>query len=185
MSRCEQSTEFWTLWACTKFCCIEILAFFHAWSFHICRKGVVMCRDSVETEWVYVVKSGSCRVLKSLHEAKPDLQGLEHQEYSADVKAVKGEDTNNPRLFFHSDFRLSFPNLLNEFCSSCLHINRIDCPRQKTKRNNWTEEGYISAFAWSNADSPLVISCGWLCVEKSESLWLSNQYHHPIFSVYG
>ncbi len=49
-----------------------------------------MCKNSVETEWVYIIKSGSCRVLKSLFETKPDVQGVHYQEYSPDVKAIKG-----------------------------------------------------------------------------------------------
>lgn len=50
-----------------------------------------MCRDSVNSDWVYFVKSGSCRVLKSLNETRPDLLGLEHQVYSPNVKSVKGK----------------------------------------------------------------------------------------------
>ncbi len=40
-----------------------------------------MCRDSNKSEWVYVIKSGSCRVLKSLKATRPDVKGLEHQPY--------------------------------------------------------------------------------------------------------
>jgi hypothetical protein len=30
------------------------------------RKGLVMCKDSNKNDWIYVVKNGSCRVLKAL-----------------------------------------------------------------------------------------------------------------------
>lgn len=30
------------------------------------RKGMVMCKDSNKNDWIYVVKNGSCKVLKAL-----------------------------------------------------------------------------------------------------------------------
>ena len=61
-----------------------------------------MCRDSTDTEWVYVIKSGSCRVLKSLNETKPNQLGLEHQIYSVDVKSSKGERFRYSEAFAHN-----------------------------------------------------------------------------------
>ena len=52
-----------------------------------------MCRNSIDAEWVYIIKTGSCRVLKSLNETRPNLLGLEHQIYSAEVKSVKGNES--------------------------------------------------------------------------------------------
>nr|XP_022321378.1 cyclic nucleotide-binding domain-containing protein 2-like isoform X2 [Crassostrea virginica] len=40
------------------------------------RRGLLLCKDSNTSEWVYIVKTGSCRVLKSLHSARPNLPGL-------------------------------------------------------------------------------------------------------------
>ena len=56
-----------------------------------------MCRDSIDAEWVYIIKTGSCTVLKSLNETRPNLLGLEHQIYSAEVKSVKGNAIIFPR----------------------------------------------------------------------------------------
>ena len=42
-----------------------------------------MCRDSNNSDWIYVIKSGSCKVLKTLHSTQPDIRGLEKQTYSA------------------------------------------------------------------------------------------------------
>lgn len=47
------------------------------------RRGVVMCADSNKSDWIYVIKSGSCRVLKSLEYAQPNLSGLKQEEYSS------------------------------------------------------------------------------------------------------
>lgn len=40
------------------------------------RRGLLLCKDSNISEWVYIIKTGSCRVLKSLHSAKPNIPGL-------------------------------------------------------------------------------------------------------------
>ncbi|XP_064636320.1 uncharacterized protein LOC135493189 isoform X2 [Lineus longissimus] len=40
------------------------------------RRGVIMCRDSINNEWIYVVKTGSCRVLKALQPVKADMQTI-------------------------------------------------------------------------------------------------------------
>lgn len=42
----------------------------------IYRRGLLLCKDSNISEWVYIIKTGSCRVLKSLHSAKPNIPGL-------------------------------------------------------------------------------------------------------------
>ncbi|XP_071125080.1 cyclic nucleotide-binding domain-containing protein 2-like isoform X1 [Mytilus edulis] len=35
------------------------------------RRGVLLCRNSNTSEWIYIIKSGSCRVLTELHDTKP------------------------------------------------------------------------------------------------------------------
>ncbi|XP_048775168.2 cyclic nucleotide-binding domain-containing protein 2-like isoform X2 [Ostrea edulis] len=40
------------------------------------RRGLLLCKDSNISDWVYVIKTGSCRVLKSLHSAKPNIPRL-------------------------------------------------------------------------------------------------------------
>ncbi|XP_076468500.1 cyclic nucleotide-binding domain-containing protein 2-like isoform X2 [Babylonia areolata] len=37
------------------------------------RRGMVLCKDSNQSEWIYVIKSGSCRVLTALHAVKPSI----------------------------------------------------------------------------------------------------------------
>ncbi|VDI12988.1 Hypothetical predicted protein [Mytilus galloprovincialis] len=35
------------------------------------RRGVLLCRNSNTAEWIYIIKTGSCRVLTELHDTKP------------------------------------------------------------------------------------------------------------------
>lgn len=53
------------------------------------RRGVLLCKDSNITEWLYVIKSGSCRVLKDLVDTKPNVPGLEFIDYSTCTATVK------------------------------------------------------------------------------------------------
>ncbi|XP_028406606.1 uncharacterized protein LOC114529077 isoform X2 [Dendronephthya gigantea] len=46
--------------------------------FHFFRRGAVLVKDSNRSDWIYVVKSGSCRVLKKLKKVQSRL--TEHQE---------------------------------------------------------------------------------------------------------
>ena len=48
----------------------------------ICRRGVLLCKDSNHSEWIYVIKSGTCKVLKDLIETKPNIPGLEIIPYT-------------------------------------------------------------------------------------------------------
>ena len=50
-----------------------------------CRRGVVMCRDSNKNEWIYIVKSGTCRVLKLLSKVRPNMSVL--TQMTSDLKA--------------------------------------------------------------------------------------------------
>lgn len=36
--------------------------------------GTLMCKDSNEDEWIYVIRTGSCRVIKALTQTIPKLQ---------------------------------------------------------------------------------------------------------------
>ena len=38
------------------------------------RKGVLMCKDSSESEWIYCIKTGSCRVLKKINTNHDNLR---------------------------------------------------------------------------------------------------------------
>ncbi|KAK3611132.1 hypothetical protein CHS0354_014877 [Potamilus streckersoni] len=41
------------------------------------RRGVLLCKDSNHAEWIYVIRSGACRVLKDLHATKPIASGVD------------------------------------------------------------------------------------------------------------
>ncbi|XP_052796040.1 cyclic nucleotide-binding domain-containing protein 2-like isoform X2 [Mya arenaria] len=53
------------------------------------RRGVLLCKDSNTSEWIYVIKSGTCRVLKDLYDTKPNIPGLERIPYSIDQTYIK------------------------------------------------------------------------------------------------
>jgi hypothetical protein len=36
--------------------------------------GTLMCKDSNEDEWIYIIRTGSCRVIKALTQATPKLK---------------------------------------------------------------------------------------------------------------
>ncbi|XP_071089026.1 uncharacterized protein [Haliotis cracherodii] len=38
------------------------------------RRGVLLCKESNTTDWIYVILTGSCRVLKSLYATKPTFE---------------------------------------------------------------------------------------------------------------
>ena len=40
----------------------------------LCRMGTLMCKDSNEDEWIYVIRTGSCRVIKALTQVTPKLR---------------------------------------------------------------------------------------------------------------
>ena len=58
-----------------------------------------MCRDSNKSDWVYVIKTGSCRVLKKLVSTKPNLPGLEKQDYHPVTGVTKGMDATSVYLY--------------------------------------------------------------------------------------
>ena len=112
-----------------------------------------MCRDSTDTEWVYVIKSGSCRVLKSLNETKPNQLGLEHQIYSVDVKSSKGDK------FLYSDFCVHNYMRTNNYelhspkkteCSNSFTESSLSLRRRKGKKQPHTV-GFLNLY---NAMSP-------------------------------
>ncbi|WAQ98799.1 CNBD2-like protein, partial [Mya arenaria] len=71
------------------------------------RRGVLLCKDSNTSEWIYVIKSGTCRVLKDLYDTKPNIPGLERIPYSIDQTYIKlppiphSHDSSTPRDDHH------------------------------------------------------------------------------------
>ncbi|KAK2168762.1 hypothetical protein LSH36_14g03078 [Paralvinella palmiformis] len=59
--------------------------------FHFFKRGVVIVQDSNHSDWLYIIKSGSCRVIKQLKGVVPRLEG------SAKPKLRKEE--SNPSLY--------------------------------------------------------------------------------------
>ncbi|XP_048248593.1 uncharacterized protein LOC124151217 isoform X1 [Haliotis rufescens] len=54
---------------------VEILSEYHqACMFHYFNRGQVLVRDSNNSDWIYIVKSGSLSVLKKLQAAQPDVR---------------------------------------------------------------------------------------------------------------
>ena len=49
------------------------------------RRGTVMCRDSNKTDWLYVVKSGACRVLKRLDVVNKETSKQTFQRKQPDI----------------------------------------------------------------------------------------------------
>ncbi|GFN82200.1 cyclic nucleotide-binding domain-containing protein 2-like, partial [Plakobranchus ocellatus] len=43
------------------------------------RRGIVLCKDSNSSDWIYVVKSGSCRVIKALRHGHAQQTTSEHR----------------------------------------------------------------------------------------------------------
>ncbi|XP_045203529.2 cyclic nucleotide-binding domain-containing protein 2-like isoform X2 [Mercenaria mercenaria] len=53
------------------------------------RRGVLLCKDSNSTDWIYVIKTGTCRVLKDLFDTRPNIPGLEYVPYSLNQSFTK------------------------------------------------------------------------------------------------
>ena len=63
------------------------------------RRGAVVTDDSVKSEWLYFIKSGTCQVLK-------DLKGL-------NPKQLKQNKNKLPSKKLPTDFSMSLPRLGN------------------------------------------------------------------------
>ncbi|GFR60613.1 cAMP-dependent protein kinase regulatory subunit [Elysia marginata] len=68
------------------------------------RRGIVLCKDSNSSEWIYVIKSGSCRVIKALKHAH--AQQKLHE--CAQTRIGRSEKEND---FNHSKPRHSMTSL--------------------------------------------------------------------------
>ncbi|KAK6172958.1 hypothetical protein SNE40_016508 [Patella caerulea] len=53
------------------------------------RRGVLLCKDSNKSDWIFVIKTGSCRVLKSLKSTKPNLPPLDLGSYICSLDLSK------------------------------------------------------------------------------------------------
>ena len=57
----------------------------------IFRRGVVMCEDHNTSEWIFIIKSGTCRVLKALAAVHPNVPGVANLGYApAPDEAARG-----------------------------------------------------------------------------------------------
>ncbi|KAK2146642.1 hypothetical protein LSH36_592g00048 [Paralvinella palmiformis] len=74
------------------------------------RRGVVMCRDSNRADWIYIIKTGSCKVLKKLLATKPNVPGLEQLRYS-DVTDNKNTSWHPPHVHRGQHLRSAFSSL--------------------------------------------------------------------------
>ncbi|CAF1152595.1 unnamed protein product [Adineta steineri] len=53
------------------------------------RIGTLMCKDSNEDEWIYIIRTGSCRVIKSLTQVTPKLKTRKKPEVIYDSFGTK------------------------------------------------------------------------------------------------
>lgn len=53
------------------------------------RMGTMMCKDSNEDEWIYVIRTGSCRVIKALTQVTPKLKTRKKAEVIYDHFGTK------------------------------------------------------------------------------------------------
>lgn len=90
---------------------LRTLDLFHGWPveklpydnpriclFTFFRRGVLLCKNSNTSDWIYIIKTGTCRVLKDLHETRPNIPGLEHVQYSPRQSYVKLPPLLQPKL---------------------------------------------------------------------------------------
>lgn len=65
--------------------------------FHFFRRGAVLVKDSNRSDWIYIIKSGSCRILKKLKEVQSRL--TEHQNRVVGFERVSSRITNSTEQF--------------------------------------------------------------------------------------
>ena len=81
---------------------------------------MLLCKDSNTSEWIYIVKTGSCRVLKDLIETRPNIPGLEFIDYSAFDTTVSKYNfvLQSHKLYFD----VALTSLLSNGDSVAVHI---------------------------------------------------------------
>ncbi|XP_067661264.1 cyclic nucleotide-binding domain-containing protein 2-like [Haliotis asinina] len=63
------------------------------------RRDTVLCKESNSGEWVYVIMTGTCRVLKNLHDTKPTLTRVGNQSLTSPrTKTPTPRNTPTPRV---------------------------------------------------------------------------------------
>lgn len=86
------------------------------------RRGLLLCKDSNTSEWVYIIKTGTCRVLKALHVVKPQIP-------SPTFSTAKAKNLLSTNFFSGCDQQLSVSSsnifTLNFLCFGLDH-HRID-----------------------------------------------------------
>ncbi|CAH1777770.1 unnamed protein product [Owenia fusiformis] len=58
------------------------------------RRGIVMCKDGSNSDWIYILKTGNCRVLKGLTLTKPNFPGLISDD---EINANNNDETANSK----------------------------------------------------------------------------------------
>ncbi|XP_052077496.1 cyclic nucleotide-binding domain-containing protein 2-like isoform X3 [Mytilus californianus] len=108
------------------------------------RRGVLLCKDSNNSEWVYIIKTGNCRVLKSLQPTRPTIPISEHDiKNSHDI--IKLPPLISPRSTSSCNTSLSIQ-------SSPSHTSVSSASRKK-KRRRCTVDSLINILH-STSDSP-------------------------------
>ncbi|KAJ8297714.1 hypothetical protein KUTeg_024245 [Tegillarca granosa] len=94
------------------------------------RRGLLLCKDSNSSEWLYIIKTGSCRVLKALYCTKPNIKGLKTK--SSD----KGSNIRLPPLNSSDSSSSSSP-------SSEMSLLHQSMEREENKRR---QHGYTLGY---------------------------------------
>ncbi|CAG2237358.1 unnamed protein product [Mytilus edulis] len=109
------------------------------------RRGVLLCKDSNNSEWVYIIKTGNCRVLKSLHPTRPTIPISEHDiKNSHDI--IKLPPLISPRSISSCNTSVSIQ-------SSLSHTTHLSSASRKKKRRRCTVDSLIHILH-STSDSP-------------------------------
>ncbi|XP_063414048.1 cyclic nucleotide-binding domain-containing protein 2-like isoform X2 [Mytilus trossulus] len=109
------------------------------------RRGVLLCKDSNNSEWVYIIKTGNCRVLKSLHPTRPTIPISEHDiKNSHDI--IKLPPLISPRSISSCNTSVSIQ-------SSLSHTSHLSSASRKKKRRRCTVDSLIHILH-STSDSP-------------------------------
>lgn len=83
------------------------------------RKGVVICKDSSQLEWVYIVKQGSCSIMKSIKVFEKDITFL-----------------NNTPESFHKMVHLNSKNKSSAFQSVYNSKPDVKCKQREKNTTN-------------------------------------------------
>ena len=94
-----------------------------------CRRGLVMSRSLDEAEWIYVIVTGSCRVLTTLRATRPNLPttsyGQQNDVIGSPLKSMRVLTIEN--LFLNTEEKI-------EYCAAPLILPCVCIPARLTQK---------------------------------------------------